>query len=360
MPEIIDLRSDTVTQPTPAMRAAMAAAPVGDDVFNEDPSILRLEAQTAELLGKEAAIFVPSGTMSNQIGVRLHCAPGDEFICEAGCHIYNYEQGAYAQLSGVAVRAIEGRSGVLERRQLEGMIRPDNDHCVRTKVLCLENTHNRGSGRVQPYDNVVDLCDWAHESGIKTHLDGARLMNAVVATGISAAQWSAHFETVSICFSKGLGAPVGSALAGPCDLIKTARRHRKLFGGAMRQAGILAAAASYALDHHVTRLAEDHEHAQLLATAIRETSGLTLRPETIDTNILFFAVDPSLGTAAQFAAQLRERGLLCLALSASTIRLVTHLDVSRQQIERACVIILNTAEAAIRLGPPTLEAASYG
>ncbi|MBI3838100.1 MAG: aminotransferase class I/II-fold pyridoxal phosphate-dependent enzyme, partial [Planctomycetia bacterium] len=239
----LDFRSDTVTKPTPEVCAAMAQAVVGDDVFDEDPTIHALQRQIADTLGKEAAVFVPSGSMSNQIGVRLHCGPGDEFICDAGCHIYNYEQGAYAQLSGVAARTVEGQGGVMRLEQLTGLIRGDNEHLVRTRLVCLENTHNRGAGRIQPYDVVESICTWAHRNGLATHLDGARLFNAVVATGIEARRWAQHFDTVSVCFSKGLGAPVGSALIGPRDLIRTARRHRKLFGGGMRQAGILAAAA---------------------------------------------------------------------------------------------------------------------
>ncbi len=239
----IDFRSDTVTKPTPEMRAAMAAAEVGDDVFDEDPTVLKLQRRVAELLGKEAALFVPSGSMSNQIGLRVHCSPGDEFICEAGCHIYNYEQSAYAQLSGLASRTVEGEFGVLRLDQLTNLIRPDNEHQVRTRLVALENTHNRGAGRIQPYDTVVEICTWAHAHGLATHLDGARLFNAVVASGTPAFEWAQHFDTVSVCFSKGLGAPVGSALAGPRDLIAQARRHRKLFGGGMRQAGIIAAGA---------------------------------------------------------------------------------------------------------------------
>jgi len=336
---MIDLRSDTVTRPTPAMRQAMANAEVGDDVFDDDPSVHRLQARVAEMLGKEAALFMPSGSMSNQIAVRVHCRPGDEFICESGCHIYNYEQAAFAQLSGLATRTVDGEYGVLRLEQLHGLIRPDNEHQVRTRLVCLENTHNRGAGKVQPLSNVVEICRWAHGQGLITHLDGARLFNAVVASGISAQEWSSHFETVSICFSKGLGAPVGSALAGSRDVIKQARRARKLFGGGMRQAGVLAAAALYALDHHVERLAEDHAHTRRLASAIANTAGLTLRPEKIDTNIVIFHVAPERGTAADFAAKLQAAGIWMLPVGAQLVRAVTHLDVSAQDIERACQII---------------------
>ena len=352
---MIDLRSDTLTRPTPGMRAAMAAADVGDDVFDEDPTVQALQEHVAGLLGKEAALFVPSGTMSNQIGVRLHCNPGDEFICEAGCHIYNYEQGAYAQLSGLATRTVAGDEAVLRVDQLRGLVRGGNDHLVNTRMICLENTHNRGAGRILPYDGVVEICDWAHESGLATHLDGARLFNAVVATKISAAQWSRHFDTVSVCFSKGLGAPIGSALAGTREHIKRARRHRKLFGGAMRQAGVIAAAALYALEHHVERMAEDHANAQLLAAAIRRVDSLRLVPDQIDTNILIFRVDPALGSAAEFCQRLKQAGLLTLPISATTIRAVTHLDVTAEDVRRAGQIVEQVASEAPReLDPASL------
>ncbi len=329
----LDFRSDTLTKPTPAMRAAMAAAEVGDDVFNEDPTVLRLQARLAELLGKDAALFVPSGSMSNQIGVRVHCGPGDEFICEAGCHIYNYEQAAYAQLSGVAARPVEGSFGILRLEQLTGLIRPDNEHAPRTRLLALEITHNRGAGGIQPLDSVVEICAWAHAHGLATHLDGARLFNAVVATGTAAAEWAAHFDTVSVCFSKGLGAPVGSALSGPKELIARARRHRKAFGGGMRQAGVLAAAALYALDHHIDRLAEDHANARRLAAVVREIDGLTVQPEKIETNIVIFRVAGELGTANNLAARLKARGVHMLPGPAQLIRAVTHLDVGHMEVE---------------------------
>src|SRR5438067_1856833 len=298
----IDLRSDTVTRPSPDMRLAMANAEVGDDVIDVDPTCDRLQRLTAEVLGKEAALFMPSGSMTNQVGVRVHCKPGDEFICEAGCHIYNYEQGAFAQLSGVVAKTVEGKAGVLTVDQLRGLVRPENDHLVRTRLVCLENTHNRGAGKIQPYENVVAICDWAKESGLRRHLDGARLWNATAATGIAEGQWAKHFDTVSVCFSKGLGAPVGSALAGPKDLIKEARRHRKLFGGAMRQAGVIAAGALYALQNNRQRLTQDHANAQILAEAIGASDGLSLQPEAVETNIVIFRVEPKLGSDVEFTA----------------------------------------------------------
>lgn len=345
MSAVIDLRSDTVTRPCPKMRQAMADAEVGDDVIERDPTCEQLQELTAELLGMEDAVFMPSGTMTNQIGLRIHCRPGDEFICEAGCHIYNYEQGAFAQLSGLVARTVEGNYGVLRPEQLRGLIRPENDHLVRTRLVVLENTHNRGSGRIQPYAHVEEICSWAHSNGLRTHLDGARLFNAAVATGIPLASWAQHFDTVSVCFSKGLGAPVGSALVGTRAAIKEARRHRKLFGGGMRQAGVLAAGALYALRHNRDRLAEDHANARILAEAVRGSEGmLQLQPDEVDTNIVIFRVDPSLGSAADFVQRLADRSVAALAIGPSQIRLVTHLDVSMADCRRAAEAILRVVE----------------
>lgn len=358
MADYLDFRSDTVTRPTPAMRAAMASAEVGDDVFGEDPTVEKLERRLAEMLGKERALYVPSGSMSNQIGVRVHCSPGDEFLCETSCHIYQYEQGAFAQLSGVVARTIDGEFGVLKLPQLVDLIRPDNVHHVRTRLVCLENTHNRGGGRVQPYEEVERICAWAHANGLATHLDGARLFNAVVATGIPAIEWARNFDTVSVCFSKGLGAPVGSALAGPRELIERAHRHRKLFGGAMRQAGVIAAGALYALEHHVDRLADDHANARLLADGIREIEGLELRPPTVDTNLVIYRVDPRLGTGAEFAAQLKRRGLLISAFGGQLMRAVTHLDVNEAGVNQAIEILREVAGQAASQGKKSSPKAS--
>lgn len=336
---MIDLRSDTVTRPTPGMIAAIAKAEVGDDVIDKDPTVEALQELTAEILGKQAAIFMPSGTMTNQIAIRVHCQPGDEFICDENCHIYNYEQGAYAQLSGLATRTIPGIDGVMHVDQMRDLIRPDNEHMCRTRLVCLENTHNRGGGRVWPYEQLAEVCLWAHEEGLKTHLDGARLFNAVAATGIQASQWSDHFDSVSICFSKGLGAPVGSCLAGSEEFIRQARRARKLFGGGMRQAGIIAAGALYALQHHRERLVDDHVHAKMLADTIRNCKGLKLVPEQVDSNIVIFEVEKGRGSTAGFMAALEAKGVRALAMTSTRIRLVTHLDVDRPQIEKACQAI---------------------
>jgi threonine aldolase len=351
MPEpLIDLRSDTVTRPTPGMRAAMHAAEVGDDVFHEDPTIHRLEERVADLLGKEAALFVPSGTMSNQICVKAHTQPGDELLCDVNCHIYNYEAGGPALLSGVTCHTLDGDYGILDVTQLEDRIRPDDDHQVRTRLVCLENTHNRGGGHIYPLKKIQAIHDWTRKHGLILHLDGARLWNAIVATGIPARQWGSLFDSVSVCFSKGLGAPVGSALAGPREFVARGRRIRKLFGGGMRQAGVLAAAALYALDHHVERLAEDHRHARVIAQAIADTPGLTLTPPEVDTNLIWFQVDRELGTAQQVAESLRERGVLVHASGPRRLRACTHLDVSAAQAERAAEVIHRTVSRRTAVG----------
>lgn len=348
--EIIDLRSDTVTRPTAGMRAAMASAEVGDDVFDEDPTVHRLQERVAELLGQEAALFVPSGTMSNQICVRLHTRPGDELLCDAGCHIYNYEAGGPAVLSGVTCRVIEGDYGILDVPQLEDKLRPINEHLVRTRLVCLENTHNKGGGKVYPLEKIQAIASWARKNGLALHLDGARLWNAIAATGIPAREWASYFDSVSVCFSKGLGAPVGSALVGPRDFVRQARHVRKLFGGGMRQAGVLAAAALYALEHHQDRLTEDHANAQVIARAIAETPGLRLDPPDVETNLIWFHVDRRLGTAAEVTRRLAERGVLVHPLGPQTLRACTHLDVSAAQAVRAAEII----HAGLR--QPTLSA----
>ncbi len=340
---MIDLRSDTVTRPTPAMRRAIAAAEVGDAVIDVDPTTDRLERTTAELLGKEAAIFMPSGSMTNQIALRIHCDRGTEFICESNCHIFNYEQAAFAQLSGIVTQTVMGENGILQLDQLQHLIRPENDHMVRTRLVCLENTHNRAGGRIQPTVITSEICDWAHANGLNTHLDGARLWNAAAALGVPESELSEPFDSVSVCFSKGLGAPVGSALAGSHEFINEARRTRKLFGGAMRQSGMIAAGALFAMTHHRDRLVEDHAHAQLLGTAVGQCESLSVIGDAIDTNIVAIAIDARWGTAVQFVKQFYAAGLNCFAISPQSIRLVTHLDVSRSDIDQACEILRRAA-----------------
>jgi threonine aldolase len=268
--------------------------------------------------------------------------PGDEILCDANCHIYNYEVGGPAVLSGVTCRCIDGEYGILELSQLEDKIRPINEHLVITRMVCLENTHNRGGGKVYPMEKIVAISRWARKHNLIMHLDGARLWNAIVATGTPARDWAQHFDTVSVCFSKGLGTPVGSALIGPKALIFKARRIRKLFGGGMRQAGILAAAALYALDHHVERLAEDHRHAQVLAEAVRATPGLTLDPPEVDTNLVWFRVDPALGTAKDVAAALKQYGVLMHPAAPQKVRACLHLDITSAQAERAADVLTKT------------------
>lgn len=341
---MIDLRSDTVTKPTPGMLAAMSAAAVGDDVFGEDPSINELERRTAALFGKEAGLFVPSGTMANQIAVRIHCRPQDEILLESTSHICLWEAGGPAALSGVTCRTIDGRFGLLAVDDLEGKVRPNDLHAVHTRLVCLENTHNRGGGTVYPLETIAAIAGWARSNKLALHLDGARIWNAMVATNVPAPEWGKQFDTISVCFSKGLGAPVGSLLMGPKELMAHARRIRKLFGGAMRQAGYLAGACLYALESHIDRLAEDHANAQLIAQAAAEVPGLKLIPPRVETNLVWFEVDPRIGSAKDVAERLKASGVLVAPLGKDVIRAVTHLDVSRQQCRMAADMIRKLAK----------------
>lgn len=341
---VIDLRSDTVTQPTPAMREAMARAVVGDDVFGDDPTVNELEAETAALLGKEAAVFTPSGTMANQLAVRAHTEPGDEILVEANAHIYYYEAGAPAALAGVMCRCLPGRRGIFSGAEVEAVLRPSDPHFPRTRLVCVENTHNRGGGSVWPLEQIQEVAATARRHGLRLHLDGARLWNAAAATGRAERDYAQPFDTVSVCFSKGLGAPVGSALAGPKDLILRARRFRKMFGGGMRQAGIVAAGALFALRHHRARLAEDHAHAKVLANGLAKAPGLEVNPADVETNMVRFRV-LSL-PAAELVERLKARGVLVLAVGRDTIRAVTNLMVNREDIERAVAIMARELEAS--------------
>lgn len=330
---LIDLRSDTVTRPTPAMRRAMFEAEVGDDVMGEDPTVNRLERQVAELFGCEAAVFACSGTQSNQMAVRLHCIPGDELLIHESSHICNFEAGAPAALSGVTVRTLSGHGGMLDVPDLEGRVRVNDQHFCRTRLVCLENTTNLGGGRVYPLQQMQRVSDWAVAAGLKRHLDGARLFNALVAAGSQAVETARCFDTISICFSKGLGCPVGSMLIGSAADMAKARRIRKLFGGGLRQAGMLAAAAIHALQHHVDRLADDHRHAQQLAAGFQQLPGVIGVPAAIETNLVFFELDPEVGTAVQFAGAMRDRGVLIGPMGGQRVRLVTHLDVAEEDVQ---------------------------
>ncbi len=322
---MIDLRSDTVTRPTGAMRKAMAEAEVGDDVFGDDPTVNRLEALCAEISGKEAALFVPSGTMANQIAIRLHTRPGDEVLMESGAHPFNHEAGGAAVISGVQIRTIFGARGILDPAEVQAAIRPPNVHFAPPTLLCVEDTSNRGGGSVHPADRLQDLAELAHKNGLSAHLDGARAFNAGVASGIPLHERYRCYETISFCFSKGLGAPVGSALCGPRDLIETGRRVRKMLGGGMRQAGILAAGALHALTHHIDRLDEDHQLAKSIAEGLL---SLGYCVETPETNMVYVPIL----NAPQAAIELANSGVACIAVAPDRLRLVTHLDVRRSDL----------------------------
>lgn len=330
----VDLRSDTVTQPTEGMRRAMAAAEVGDDVFGEDPTVNRLEQRVAELLGHEAALFVPSGTMANQLAVRSQTQPGDEVLLERDGHIFNHESGAAAVLSGVLLRQLEGVAGVITARQVADALRPPDNHHAPPTLVTIENTHNLAGGTVFPLETLKELRQETRARGLALHIDGARIFNAAAAEGVSAAEYGRQCDTISCCFSKGLGAPVGSALAGSAAVIRRARRMRKMLGGGMRQAGILAAGALYALEHHVDRLAEDHARARRLANTLGGLEGFTVANDPPPTNILMVEVAPP-RSAGELREQLEERGVRVLSIGPSRMRLVVHLEIGDEELALA-------------------------
>lgn len=337
MNSIIDLRSDTVTRPSKEMRQAIYDAEVGDDVFKEDPTVNALEKYAAELLGKEAALFVTSGVQGNQLCLNVLTNPGDEVICERDCHILNYESGSPAVLSGIQLMPLEGKNGVLTAGQIEPFIRPASAYYMpRTKVIEVENTHNRAGGTIHPIDNIIALKNLAKKYNLYYHLDGARIWNASVATGISAAGYASHFDSVSCCLSKGLGAPVGSIIAGGKDFIKEAYRVKKAWGGGMRQAGIIAAAGLYALKNNINRLAEDHEKAKILAKAIAGIPALEIDTSIVHTNIIIFK--PLKHSVEEAITKCKEKGVMVSMGNVGYIRAVTHLDVSFEQIEKAVKI----------------------
>jgi threonine aldolase len=335
MKDFIDLRSDTVTKPTPPMRKAMAEAEVGDDVFGEDPTVNALQEKVAKLLGKEAAIFVPSGTMANQLAIKSHTQPGDEVIIEATSHPYNFEGGAGAALSGVQFYCLKGLRGILDASQIEEAIRSEDHHFPVTRLICLENTHNRGGGSIYPIEKIAEIYRLAKSKGLLIHLDGARLWNASVATGIKPHEYAQWADSVSVCLSKGLGAPIGSIVAGSKTFIDRVHRFRKMFGGGMRQVGIIAAAGIYALDHHFERLKEDHQNAKWLALGLKELKGVSIDPEQVETNIIIFNIANTGMTAPQMAEAMKRNGVLIHPIGKTQIRLVTHLDVSSEDIEKA-------------------------
>src|SRR5262245_37639610 len=308
---VIDLRSDTVTKPTAAMRKAMAQAEVGDDVYGEDPTVNKLQETAAAVLSKKAALFVPSGTMANQLAIRSQTQPGQEVIVESKSHIVRYEQGAAGALSGVQLHWVIGDRGIMTAEQIEGAIRPKDPHTIRTALICLENTHNSGGGTIYPLATIERIRSVASAQGVPIHLDGARLFNAVTATTLPAASYAQHFETVSLCLSKGLGAPAGSLLlSNDLSLMERARRFRRMYGGAMRQAGILAAAGLYALEHHVGRLKEDHENAKRLARRLQQIPAVTINPQHVETNIVIFDVVNHRLTPTAIVAALKQEGVL--------------------------------------------------
>jgi threonine aldolase len=339
MPESIDLRSDTVTKPSPGMRQAMAEAEVGDDVFHEDPSVNRLEEMVATMYGKEGALYVASGTMANQLAIRAQTHHGDEIIMERTSHPFNSEAGALAALAGVQVNLVEGQQGIMDAESIRVVVRTPNVHHAPTALICLENTHNRGGGSIWPLDNIRAIRQVATSTGVPMHLDGARLLNACVTTGLTPRDYAQYFDSCTLCLSKGLGAPVGSLVIGSQSLIERAHRFRKQFGGGMRQAGILAAAGIYALEHNVERLAEDHLNAKRLARGIADIDGLDIDVDAVVTNILYFHIRQPGLMVGTLLERLKTAGVLMLGTGPNSIRAVTHLDVSKEGIDRAIEVL---------------------
>lgn len=344
MANLIDLRSDTVTRPTPEMRAAMAEAIVGDDVYQEDPTVNRLEDRAAEVLGKEAGLFVPTGVMGNTIGIKIHTEHGQEVICDSRGHILNYELSMMAWFAGCVARAIPTANGLLDWAQVKAEIRPLGPHAAPTGLIEVENSHNVGGGTVYPQAQLDAICDGAHSCGLPVHMDGARLFNASVAAGRSVAAITAKVDTVMFCLSKGLGAPVGSMLVGPRALIDKGRLYRKRLGGGMRQAGILAAAGLIALEKMPARLGEDHVNARMIAGRIAALPGISIDPAKVVTNILIFDVAATPWTAAEFSAKMAEYGVLMNAFGPTLVRIVTHFDAPKA----ACEIAVEKIEEMLK------------
>lgn len=341
----IDLRSDTVTRPSPDMRKAMAEAEVGDDVFEDDPTVVRLEKAVASLLGHEAALYVPSGTMANQISLRMLSRPGDEVLCETGSHIVNYEVAAASALSGIQLTPIDAPGGILTPELVEPKIRPENIHHPSTAVLELENTHNRAGGNVYPQSTIMDLRKLAKNNGLKFYMDGARLWNAAAFHKIKPSEIALQFDAVSVCFSKGLGAPVGSAVVSSKENIRLARRIRKMYGGGMRQVGIIAAGALYALEHNLGRLVDDHRRAKKLAENLAESGLFEIDPDKVLTNIVVITLKSSI-SEEKFCEKLRSSGLLAVVFGKGKIRAVAHLDIDDNDVERASEIFIDTARSS--------------
>ena len=332
---IADLRSDTVTLPTREMLDAMTNVALGDDVWGDDPTVNSLQDRCASIFNKEDACFVPSGTMANQLAIRAQTQPGDEIIIHEESHIVRYEAGAAAALSGCSFAFANGERGFFTSSEVLSLIRPEDAHFGHSKLVAIENTHNRGGGSIWPLEQLTDVCETAHQQGLKTHLDGARIWNASIASGIELAVWAKPFNTLSACFSKGLGCPAGSIVVGDKETIHAIRRFRKMFGGTMRQTGILAGAAMYALDHHLDRLAEDHMNAKRLAEGLQSIKGISCSVESTDTNLVFFDLDSCHGDGKSFCQRLWEKGVLAEALDDQKIRFVTHLGNTVSEIDHA-------------------------
>ncbi|MFA5833097.1 MAG: low-specificity L-threonine aldolase [Bacteroidota bacterium] len=333
--QFIDLRSDTVTKPSKAMREAMANAEVGDDVFGEDPTVNKLQETVASLLGKEKALFVPSGCMSNQLALKAHTEMGDEVIMEQDAHMFNYETAAPSIMSAVQVKTIPGVRGVFRAEELPPHIRPALYYMPRTRVICVENTHNRAGGAIFPIDEIKKLSQFCKEREIIFHLDGARLWNASVATGIPVKEWAQYFDSVSVCFSKGLGAPVGSTICGTKEFITKAHKWRKVFGGGMRQSGIIAAGALYAVHHNIERLKEDHDKAKYFSQVLSTIDGFEIDLESVQTNIVLVDVTKSGKTPQEVIAVMKDQGILVSAGTFTKFRALMHLDVSMEQVKFA-------------------------
>jgi threonine aldolase len=344
---MIDLRSDTVTRPTPAMRRAMAEAEVGDDVYGEDPTVNRLEQRAAEIVGKEAAVFVPTGTMGNTIAVKLHTEHGQEVICEARSHVFNYELAMMAWFSGCVARPISSPDGILQWDQIRNEIRLLGPHWAPTGLIEIENTHNMAGGVVYPLEIIREIADGAHEMGLRIHMDGARVFNAAEALGVSVREIVKPVDTVMFCLSKALGAPVGSMLAGTGDAIAQGRLYRKRLGGGMRQAGVLAAAGMIALEEHPKLLRRDHENARFLAAGLARIPGIGINASTVKTNIVIFDVSGTGLAPSEFSARLKQQGVLINGINARQMRIVTHYDVDRAGCERALEAVEQVAAGAV-------------
>ena len=336
---MIDLRSDTVTRPSLEMRKAIAEAEVGDDVFRDDPTVLRLEAKVAEMFGVEASLFVPSGTMGNQVALKTLSQPGWEILCERDCHIVNYEAAGPAIHSSLLINMIDTDHGVFTAEDVEKRVRPVEIHNPLTKIVAIENTHNRHGGSIFPLDEILRIRKVADRRNLLMHLDGARIWNAHVATGVPLADWVAPFDSVSVCLSKGLGAPVGSMILGTKDFIEKARRTRKLFGGGMRQVGILAAGALYAVEHNIDRLAEDHDNARILAEGLSGIEDFDIDPDRVQTNIVIFDISKTGRTSAEVVAVFKEHEVLGVPFGPTRVRFVAHLDVTAEDCRKAVEII---------------------